>query len=76
MKSTKIYNRAKLFLLSLLTMFSYTLSYAQDSLVTKTTNVTTRTEEWQTNPFYWIIGGVVLIIIIAIIASRGRRRDD
>ncbi|SHK27243.1 hypothetical protein [Epilithonimonas mollis] len=76
MKSTKIYNRAKLFLLSLLTMFSYTFSYAQDSLVTKTTNVTTRTEEWQTNPTYWIIGGVVLIIIIAIIASRGRRRDD
>ncbi len=57
-------------------MFTYTLSFAQDSLVTKTTNVTTRTEEWQTNPLYWVIGGVILIIIIAIIASRGRRKDD
>ncbi|WP_312767638.1 hypothetical protein [Epilithonimonas sp.] len=77
MKNIKIYNRAKLFLFSILSMFTYTLSFAQDSLVTKTTNVTTRTEEWQTNPLYWIIGGVILIIIIAIIASsRGRRRDD
>ena len=67
---------AKFFLFSILSMFTYTLSFAQDSLVTKTTNVTTRTEEWQTNPLYWVIGGVILIIIIAIIASRGRRKDD
>jgi len=66
----------KFFLFSILSMFTYTLSFAQDSLVTKTTNVTTRTEEWQTNPLYWVIGGVILIIIIAIIASRGRRKDD
>ena len=77
MKNIKIYTRAKLFLFSILSMFTYTLSFAQDSLVTKTTNVTTRTEEWQTNPLYWIIGGVFLIIIIAIIASsRGRKKDD
>jgi len=76
MKNTKLYNRAKFFLFSILSMFTYTLSFAQDSLVTKTTNVTTRTEEWQTNPLYWVIGGVILIIIIAIIASRGRRKDD
>ncbi|MBN9336785.1 MAG: hypothetical protein J0I88_02905 [Chryseobacterium sp.] len=76
MKNTKFYNRAKFFLFSILSMFTYTLSFAQDSLVTKTTNVTTRTEEWQTNPLYWVIGGVILIIIIAIIASRGRRKDD
>ncbi|MFC4686065.1 hypothetical protein ACFO4P_03855 [Epilithonimonas pallida] len=76
MKNTKFYNCAKFFLFSILSMFTYTLSFAQDSLVTKTTNVTTRTEEWQTNPLYWVIGGVILIIIIAIIASRGRRKDD
>lgn len=78
MKNSTIANRAKLFIFSFLAVFSSALAYAQDSTVTKTTNVTTSTEEWQTNPTYWIIGGVVLIIIIAIIASsRGRsRRED
>ncbi|MNK22703.1 hypothetical protein D3C87_409840 [compost metagenome] len=77
MKNSTITNRAKLFLFSFLAVFSSALSYAQDSTVVKTTNVTTSTEEWQTNPTYWIIGGVVLIIIVAIIASRGRtRRED
>jgi len=77
MKNSTIVNRAKLFLFSFLAIFSSALTYAQDSTVVKTTNVTTSTEEWQTNPTYWIIGGVVLIIIIAIIASRGRsRRQD
>jgi len=77
MKNSTIINRAKSFLFSFLAIFSSALIYAQDSTVTKTTNVTTSSEEWQTNPTYWIIGGVVLIIIIAIIASRGRtRRED
>jgi len=78
MKNSTIANRAKLFIFSFLAVSSSALAYAQDSTVTKTTNVTTSTEEWQTNPTYWIIGGVVLIIIIAIIASsRGRsRRED
>lgn len=77
MKNTKIYNRTQLFLFGVLSMLTSTLSFAQDTVVSKTTNVTTRTEEWQTNPLYWIIGGVILIIIIAIIASsRGRRRDE
>jgi len=77
MKNSTIIDRAKSFLFSFLAIFSSALIYAQDSTVTKTTNVTTSSEEWQTNPTYWIIGGVVLIIIIAIIASRGRtRRED
>jgi len=77
MKISTIMNRAKLFIFSFLAVFSSALTYAQDSTVTKTTNVTTSTEEWQTNPTYWIIGGVILVIIIAIIASRGRtRRED
>ncbi len=75
MKNQKFYNRAKLFLFTILPMFIHTLTYAQDSVV-KTTNVTTRTEEWQTNPTYWIFGGAVLIIIIAIIAFRGKKNDD
>ncbi|WP_379967711.1 hypothetical protein [Epilithonimonas sp. UC225_85] len=76
MKSSTIIDRAKLFMFSFLAVLSSALTFAQDSTVTKTTNVTTSSEEWQTNPTYWIIGGVILIIIVAIIASRGRRKDD
>lgn len=77
MKNSTITNRAKLFLFSFLAVFSSALSFAQDSAVVKTTNVTTTsTEEWQTNPTYWIIGGVVLIVIVAIVAMSGRKRND
>ncbi|WDF47355.1 hypothetical protein PQ459_02450 [Chryseobacterium sp. KACC 21268] len=77
MKNSTITNRARLFLFSFLAVFSSALSFAQDSAVVKTTNVTTTsTEEWQTNPTYWIIGGVVLIVIVAIVAMSGRKRND
>lgn len=76
MKNPTITNRAKLFLFSFLALFSSALTFAQDSTVVKTTNVTTSTEEWQTNPTYWIIGGVVLIVIVAIVAMSGRKRND
>ena len=76
MKNSTIINRARLFLFSFLALFSSALTFAQDSTVVKTTNVTTSTEEWQTNPTYWIIGGVVLIVIVAIVAMSGRKRND
>lgn len=76
MKNSTITNRAKLFLFSFLALFSSAVTFAQDSTVVKTTNVTTSTEEWQTNPTYWIIGGVVLIVIVAIVAMSGRKRND
>lgn len=76
MKNPTITNRAKLFLFSFLALFSSALTFAQDSTVVKTTNVTTSTEEWQTNPTYWMIGGVVLIVIVAIVAMSGRKRND
>ena len=77
MKNSTIINRARLFMFSFLAVFSSALTFAQDSAVVKTTNVTTTsTEEWQTNPTYWIIGGVVLIIIVAIVAMSGRKRNE
>ena len=76
MKNLTITNRAKLFIFSFLAIISSAFTYAQDSTVTKTTNVTTSTEEWQTNPTYWIIGGVVLIVIVAIVAMSGRKKND
>ena len=77
MKNSTIINRARLFLFSFLAVFSSALTFAQDSAVVKTTNVTTTsTEEWQANPTYWIIGGVVLIVIVAIVAMSGRKKND
>ncbi|WP_333850943.1 hypothetical protein [Epilithonimonas sp.] len=77
MKNPTFSNRAKLFLFSFFAILSSALTFAQDSAVVKTTNVTTTsTEEWQTNPTYWIIGGVVLIVIVAIVAMSGRKRND
>lgn len=76
MKNPTITNRAKLLLFNFLAIFSSVLSFAQDSAVVKTTNVTTSTEEWQTNPTYWIIGGIVLIVIVAIVAMSGRKKND
>lgn len=77
MKNSTIINRARLFMFSFLAVFSSALTFAQDSAVVKTTNVTTTsTEEWQTNPTYWIIGGVVLIVIVAIVAMSGRKKND
>lgn len=77
MKNSTFINRAKLFLFSFFAILSSALTFAQDSAVVKTTNVTTTSiEEWHTNPTYWIIGGVVLIVIVAIVAMSGRKRND
>ena len=38
-----------------------------------TTTKTTTTEEWFTNPLYWVIGGLFVIILIAIIARGGKK---
>lgn len=77
MKNSTLINRAKLLIFSFLAIFASALTYAQDSAVVKTTNVTTTsTEEWQSNPMYWIIGAVVLIVIVAIVAMSGRKRND
>ncbi len=69
MKNLTFVSRAKCFLFSVLAIFSSVLTFAQDSTIVKT-------EEWQSNPIYWIIGGVVLIIIVAIIAMSGRKKND
>lgn len=69
-------NRSRLFILSVISVFSSALYFAQDATVTKSTKVTTTTtEEWQTNPTYWIMGGVVLLVIIAIVAMSGRNKN-
>lgn len=64
----------------LLTFFFSAVAFAQDKTtptadVTITSTKTTTVEEWYTNPIYWVIGALVLIIIIAIVARGNRSRD-
>ena len=67
--------------LVILTFFFSVMSMAQDATKTPDLNVdvnttkTTTTEEWFTNPIYWVIGALVLIIIIALVARGGGNKN-
>lgn len=63
----------------MLAFFFSTLALAQEATKTPDLNVdvtttkTTTTEEWFTNPLYWVIGGLFVIVLIAIIARGGKK---
>ena len=66
----------------ILTFFFSVMALAQDATKSPdlnvdvtTTKTTSTTEEWFTNPLYWVIGALVLIIIIALAARGGGKRD-
>ena len=66
----------------ILTFFFSVMAFAQDATKSPDLNVdvtttksTSTTEEWFTNPLYWVIGALVLIIIIALAARGGGKRD-
>lgn len=56
------------FLLFFLFSFMQLISWAQDSTSTSNTTIvtkeTTTTTEWYTEPWVWIVGGAVLLIIL------------
>ena len=49
------------------------LAFAQEKAVEVITSTTTTTEEWYTNPLYWVIGAIALIAIIAIVSRSGNK---
>ena len=66
----------------ILTFFFSVMAFAQDATKSPdlnvdvtTTKTTSTTEEWFTNPLYWVIGALVLIIVIALAARGGGKRD-
>lgn len=63
----------------LMVAFFNVVAFAQDSApdlkVDVNTTSTTTTEEWYANPLYWVIGALVLIVLVAIIARGGGKRD-
>ena len=65
----------------ILTFLFSALAFAQEATKTPdldvnvTTTKTTTTEQWFTNPLYWVIGALFVIILIALIARGGGKRD-
>ncbi|AZI33443.1 hypothetical protein [Kaistella carnis] len=80
MKTKALSNRLEQFGIFMLTFFFSIVSFAQEKTdapdlnVDVTTTKTTTTEEWFTNPLYWVVGALLLIILVAVIA-RGNKRD-
>ena len=76
MKTTNFIKRRyeKLTLLIIM-LFCSIVAFAQEATETVQQSVTTSTttEEWVTNPLYWVIGALVLIVIIALVARSGRK---
>lgn len=58
-----------------LTAFANAIAWAQDSSVKATSQTTTTTETWYTEPWVWIVGGAVLILIIVAL-TRGNKGGD
>ncbi|MCU7614638.1 hypothetical protein N0B16_09340 [Chryseobacterium sp. GMJ5] len=64
----------------LLTFFFSIVALAQtdapDTKVKVTnTETTTSTEEWFTNPIYWVIGALLFILLIAVIVRSNGKKD-
>ncbi|MHA6696603.1 hypothetical protein [Chryseobacterium sp. A301] len=82
MKTSTTFIKRKYEKLSLLAImfFASIFAFAQETTepldvdVTTSTKTTTTSTEWMSNPLYWVIGGLVLIILIAVIV-RGNNRD-
>ena len=80
MNTTALTNRFEKFGIFVLTFFFSVMAFAQTTTNTPdvglhvTTTKTTSTEEWFTNPLYWVVGALLLIILIAVIA-RGNKTD-
>lgn len=80
MNNLSLKNSFQKFAVLMLIFFFNTLALAQevtktpDLKVDVTTTKTTTTEEWFTNPLYWVIGGLFVIVFIAII-TRGGKKD-
>jgi len=56
--------RYKALLLLLAVSFYQTILFAQDTTKTKITTTSTVTNEWYTEPWVWVVGGVVFILLL------------
>lgn len=56
--------RFKALMLVLAVSFYQTMVFAQDTTKTKITTTSTVTNEWYTEPWVWIVGGIVFILLL------------
>lgn len=67
----------QMFCLTLLALFIQTIIFAQDS--TSSTRVTTtthtETQTWYMEPWVWVVGGAVFILILVALARSGKSTD-
>lgn len=81
MNTLSLKNGLEKFGIFMLTFFFSALALAQEATKTPDLNVdvtttkTTTTEQWYSNPLYWVIGGLFVIVLIAIIARGNGKRD-
>ena len=75
MKKIKNYYRS--FMAMALMLFLQGIAFAQDSAVSSSSTTTTTTSSGTTiQPWMWIVGGIiVLVIIIALVSGRSRDRE-
>lgn len=69
---TNAVNKVLLAAMMVLGIFTFAQDNAPSTDITTTT--TTTTETWYSNPVYWVIGGLLFIILIVAL-MRGGKRD-
>ncbi|OSZ81271.1 hypothetical protein CAP36_08560 [Chitinophagaceae bacterium IBVUCB2] len=78
MKKVTIENFYKIFFAFILSITQFGV-WAQDSTgvtVTKTSTTTTTTSEWYTEPWVWVVGGAVLLIILVALLRGGNSTKE
>ncbi len=61
----------KALMLLLAVSFYQTIALAQDTTKTKITTTSTVTNEWYTEPWIWVVGGVVFILLLVALLRGG-----
>lgn len=71
----QILTKVHFLLVGLMLFIASPLAFAQEEGLEIDDNLGEKSspEDWMSNPLYWVIGGLVLLLIIAIIA-RGSRK--
>ncbi|ACU08880.1 hypothetical protein FIC_02447 [Flavobacteriaceae bacterium 3519-10] len=84
MKTQLLTNKLEKFGIFILTFFFSVITLAQTGTTNPdldvdvtTTETSTTTEEWFSNPVYWVIGALLLIVLIAVVArGNSNKRVD
>ncbi|MEP7165153.1 MAG: hypothetical protein ABI741_10675 [Ferruginibacter sp.] len=70
----------KYFFLSLILSIVSFISFGQDSTATSssstTSNTTTTTQTWYAQPWVWVVGGVVLLVLIVALITSGKNTTE